>query len=494
MSEENNEKQKAPITDLSTLEAQILEQIETKHLRDLKNTLHDLDNVEALYIINALTRKQKAIVFRLLSKEAALFVFEQLDVPLQKELLESFTDCFTVEVIEELEPDDRVELLEELPANVTKRLINLLSPEERKMTNTLLGYEPDSAGRVMTPKFISLCKKMTADTALDKVRTQAKEDDKETVYTLYVTDDNKKLEGVISLKDLLIADSGALVGDIMSDTIIKINTHTVQEEAVKLIKDYDLLAVPVVDNEDRIVGIITIDDAVDLLEYETTKDIYGQAGLADLAGRESNRSEVLVRGKIWRVWLVRLPFLLIALGGGILAATIIDGFEGVLSTITMVAMFMPLIMDLGGGIGTQSTTVFVRGVALGHIDTEHFWKHLGRETAVGLSIGTIVGVIAGGVAALWGGLSAGIPLLGLAVGLALVITSTVASFIGFLVPYVLVKLKLDQAAGATPIITVIKDITGLLTYFLLVMLFLGAMLEGDYGTCGCVTQYYYCAC
>ncbi|MCL2556218.1 MAG: magnesium transporter [Firmicutes bacterium] len=475
---ENNLEQEENVSsdehDIEVIKDTILDYVKEKDVVNLRTLLHKLDGVEALFVMNSLSRKEKAVVFRLLDKECALFVFEQLETPLQKELLESFTDEYTREVIEDLDPDDRAGLFDEMPAGVAKKLLSMLSNEERQITNMLMGYKPETAGRLMTPKFISLREEMTAEEALAKVRVQA--NDKETIYTLYVTDDSKKLDGVLSLKHLLIADPNAKIKDIMTDSVIKVATDTDQEDVAKIVKEYDFLAVPVVDKEGRIVGIITHDDAMDILEHEATEDIFNQAGLANIKNKENSRSEILVRGRLWSVWKVRLPFLLIALIGGILAALLIGGFEEVLEEVMIVAFFIPLIMDLGGSVGTQSTTVFARGLALGHIDTKKFSKHLLREVGIGFSIGIIVGVVTGIIAGVWGHLSSGMPLLGLAVGLALMVTVTIASLIGFLVPFLLVKMKLDQVAGAAPIITTIKDITGLTTYFLLVTLFLSNFL------------------
>jgi magnesium transporter len=306
---------------------------------------------------------------------------------------------------------------------------------------------------------------MTAEQALDKVRKQAKE--KETIYTLYVTDDSKVMEGAISLKDLLIADKDALVEEIMSKHTIYVSTDTDQEEVARLLMELDLLAIPVVDKENRLVGIVTIDDAVDILEDEATEDILNQAGL--IASKEANRSEVLIRGSLWTIWKVRLPFLFITLIAGIIAGLVIEGFEEALESVVAVAFFIPLIMDMGGNVGTQSSTVFARGVALGHINMKGFVKHFTKEVGIGLSLGLVSGVIAGIIATIW----QGTPMLGLAVGLAVTATMTLAALLGFLVPYVLIKLNVDQAAGSAPIITSIKDISGLLIYFAFVFLFLG---------------------
>jgi len=468
--------------DLEAIKDTIFEYIKEKDIVRLRTLLHELDGVEALFVMNSLSRKQKALVFRLLDKECALFVFEQLEIALQKELLESFTDEYTREVIEDLDPDDRAGLFDEMPAGVAKKLLSMLSNEERQITNMLMGYEPETAGRIMTPKFISLKQEMTAEEALNKVRLQA--NDKETVYILYVTDDAKKLDGVLALKHLLIADSSAKVKDIMNDSVIKVTTDTDQEEAAKIVKEYDFLAVPVVDKEGRIVGIITHDDAMDILEHEATEDMFNQAGLADITGKETNRSEVLVRGSLWAVWKVRLPFLLVTLAAGLLTGTLISGFEETLAAVAVIAVFMPMIMDMGGSVGTQSTTVFARGVALGQIDTKKFLKHLSREAGIGLSIGLIAGAVTGGVAAVWGYFQSDLPLLGLAVGLAVLITVTLAAVVGFLMPFLLLKLKLDQAAGAAPLITAVKDLVGISTYFILATLLFSSLINADTELCG----------
>jgi len=449
-----------------TLKQIIIGHIESKDMTALKIEISMRESFEIAYVLVDLMPEEQVLVFRLLSKEKALIVFEQIDTPTQQQLLKSFTDKEN-EFIEEMEPDTRVKLLEELPASVAKRLISSLSAEERKLTNILLGYEPDTAGRIMTTKFISLRKKMTIQQALEKVKIQAK--DKETVYVLYVTDDQKRLEGVISLRELIIADAEAAVEDIMNDTIAKVSTDTDQEEVANMLKDLDILALPVVDKEGCIVGIVTIDDAFDILEEEETEDRYKDAGIAI---QENSRSDVLVNGSYLDIWKVRMPFLFITMVAGMLSGVVIEGFEETLESIAAVAIFIPLIMDMGGNVGTQSSTVFARGVALGHIHLKKFSKHFVKEMGIGLSIGVFTGVLCGIVAYLW----QGIPELGLAVGLALVSTMTLASVLGFLVPYVLIKLNVDQAAGSAPIITSIKDIAGLLIYFVSVSVFMNAML------------------
>ncbi|MCL2610175.1 MAG: magnesium transporter [Defluviitaleaceae bacterium] len=448
----------------------VLELIEKGEINALKLVLENADEIELLKTFHDLNPKEQVTTFRLLSKNTALSFFEQLDTDEQQNLMRSFTDERAIELLNNLAPDDRVRLLDEMPAGVAKNLIVSLSKEERELTNLLMGYESETAGRIMTTKYISLRREMTVEEALVKVREQAP--DKETIYILYVTDKTKTLEGVLSLKELILAESTAKIEDIMSTAVISVSTNTDQEEVANTLKELDLLALPVVDGENRIVGIITIDDAVDILENEATEDILDAAGFADITGNEADRSEVLVKGSLWKIWRVRLPFLLITLVAGLLAGVIIEDFEEALESIAIVAIFIPLIMDMGGNVGTQSSTIFARGVVLGHVNVKNFFKPFLKEVGVGLSMGMVIGIASALIITFWQGM----PMLGVAVGLSLIATMTLASLLGFLVPFVLIKLKVDQAAGAAPIITSIKDIAGLLIYFNIVYLLLGHML------------------
>jgi len=452
------------------LKETILQRIEEKNMDSLKNLLSESEELEILQAFYELYPEDQVIVFRLLKKNTALELFEHLDTDEQQNLLRSFTDDKAVEYINELAPDDRVKLLDELPAKVAKKLINSLSAEERKSTNVLMGYAAQTAGRIMTTEYISLNREMTVESALTKIRNQA--EDKETVYTLYITSPHKRLEGVISLKDLVLAKDNPRIEEIMSRKAISVTTDTDQEEVAQLLKELDLLAIPVVDKENRIVGIVTVDDAIDILEEEATEDIFDQAGLVDITSSEANRSEVLVQGRLWSIWKVRLPFLLITLVAGFLAGLVMEGFEEILESVTIVAFFIPLIMDMGGNVGTQSSTVFARGVVLGHVKVKHFTRHFVKEIGVGFSMGLLIGILAYFVVSLW----TGMPLLGLSVGLALIVTMTLAALLGFLVPFVLIKMHVDQAAGSAPIITSIKDIAGLMIYFTFISLFLGSLL------------------
>lgn len=456
----------------------VLESIKSKDMASLKTLLNSTSEVDILDMIEELSLENQAIVYRLLSKEKALFIFERLDTVDQEKLIRSFTEEVAISIIEELEPDERVRLLDELPATFTKKMLLALSPDEREMTNLLMGYKSETAGRIMTPEYVRVSRSLTVSDALEKIRELAKE--KETIYTIYITDDARKLEGVVSLRDLWIADPAKKVESVMQKVVAHVSTDTDQEEVARLLQRLNLLAVPVVDKEDRLVGIVTVDDAMDVLEEEATEDIMDAAGLLDVAGKETDRSRVLTKGSLPRIWLVRLPFLLIALVGGIAAGFIIEGFEEVLEAVVVVAFFIPVILDMGGSIGSQSSTVFARGVVLGHISVKNFAKPFLKELMVGLTIGLISGALAAVAILVW----LDFPMLALVVGLALTLTMTLAATLGFLTPFVTMKLKFDQAAASAPIITTVKDITGLFIYFGLVAIFMNSYLYADYEITG----------
>jgi magnesium transporter len=440
--------------------------LENRDLENLKKRLNETEIALLLELIQDLESKDRVIIFRLLNKDLALEVFESLTGELQESLIAFFAEDEVIELFSELEPDDRVRLMEELPARVTKKILNSLSKEEREKTSVLMGYPPETAGRIMSPEYVRLRQNEMVESALSKIRRIGEE--KETLYTLYVTDDQRRFIGCVSLLTLTISKPEQKIKEIMNTEPVWVTTNTDQEEVARILQQRDLLAVPVVDGEKRLVGVVTVDDAMDVLETETTEDIFGKAGLDILWQEETVRSNTLVSGSLWKVWRVRLPFLLIVLVGGIIAGFVISGYEEVLAAVTSVAFFIPVIMDMGGNVGVQSATIFIRAMVLKQIKLRRFLKHLLKEIVIGFGIGTIVGVLAGGIAVLWQQSLA----LGLVVGLAVVLTTTLAASLGFIIPYVLFKTGLDMAAGSDPIITTLKDITGLLIYFFLVTQFL----------------------
>lgn len=431
----------------------------------LKQELNEMKTDEILKLIYKANDQDSLVFFRLLSKEKALEVFELMDVSVQQRLLEKFTDEKAIEIFASLQPDDRIKLMDELPAAVAKRLLSSLSHSEREMTSLLLGYKAGTAGRAMTPKYIRLRKDMTASEALQKVRTSG--GDMETLYHLYVTDNERHLEGEVTLVDIVMADPDKKISEIMTKEPFKAYTETNEEEVAHILEEQDLLAIPIVDSEERLVGVITVDDAIDILQDEAVEADLDKAGFSDISRTETDRSKILISGSIFKIWRIRVPFLIITLLGGLIAGLFIEQFENTIQQIVAVAFFMPVIMNMGGNVGGQSSTIFTRALVLGQINFSKFIKQLGRELLVGLSIGLLLGCFAFAIVGLWQGLK-----FGLVVGASLAITVTIATALGFLVPYILIKLRLDQAAGTNPLITMINDITGLLIFFLLVTAFL----------------------
>lgn len=443
--------------------------LEARDMQGLKDLLAQADMDALLNLIQELTSKEQVVVFRLLDKNRALQLFEQFDVDQGQALLEAFTHEQAIGIFAALDPDDRARLLDELPAAIAKRLVAALPPKEREQVNLLLGYGPETAGRIMTPKYLRLTTEMMVADALQKIRAQTALTDP--LHTLYVTDKERRLVGELPLQSLVLGKPETPITELLHSDVSWVTTDTDQEDAARRLQHRDLLSLAVVDQAQRLVGVITVDDAMEIMEEEVTEDLFDKAALVSLGKGESS-SYRLVNGTLLDIWPVRLPFLLITMFGGLLAGAVIGGFEETLHGIPMLAIFIPVVMDMGGNAGTQSSTIFARALALGHINLRHFRRHLLREMSVGLSIGVAVGVLTGIIAALWQGL----PALGLVIGLSLIFTLTLATTLGFIIPYALVRFGLDPAAGADPIITTIKDITGLLIYFALAYYLLGPLL------------------
>lgn len=413
----------------------------------------------------------RSFFFEVLSEDKAVALFKILGTQQQKNLLDALQPPMVQTFLNQLSSDDRVRLFDRLPERRVKSLLGVLTPDNRSETLHLQAYVPETAGRIMTTEFVTLTEDMTQEEALAKVTEEATR--KENIYILFIIDEKLKLTGFITLHRLLMMAPTAVINEHMSRQPISVKTSEDQEKVAQKVKELDLLALAVVDDTNKLVGIVTFDDAMEILEEEATEDILNQAGLSDLKDTEEDRSKLLINGKLNKILAVRLPFLLATLLLSMLSGLVIENFEQTLESIAMVAIFIPLIMGMGGNIGTQSSTVFTRGLVLGHIEIENFLEHFFKELRVGLTIGALMGIMAGLMATIW----LGFPMLGLAVGLALFATMTVASLLGFLVPFILIKLKIDQVAGSAPIITTIKDLVALLIYFTCISLFLGHLIS-----------------
>ena len=359
-----------------------------------------------------------------------------------------------------MDPDDRAELFDEMPANVVKRLISYLAPEDREITMELLNYPPNSAGRLMTPEYVDLEENMSVDKALKRVRETGK--NKETIYTLFVIDRTRKLLGTVELKDLIFADPEVKVRDIMKPDPVFVYTITDQEEVAMIMKKYDLLVIPVVDSEERLVGIITIDDIVDVIEEEATEDIYKMASMETIRTSYLHTSPWdLFRKRV--IWLILL-LLLESINGNI-----IKGFEEVLKGMVVVAAFIPTMIDTGGNTGSQISALIIRGFALGELKLKDWWKVLLREAGMGLMMG---GVLAA-VLFLRAFIISHDLTVNLAVSIALLAVVVYSNTLGAILPFLARFLKIDPAMMAGPLLTTVIDVTGIGMYFLIVKLIAG---------------------
>ncbi|MBS3975550.1 MAG: magnesium transporter [Syntrophomonadaceae bacterium] len=405
----------------------------------------------------------RALVFRLLEKNQAIAVFENLEVDQQQELVEGMHHEFIREIIEGMSTDDRARLLDEVPAKVAKKIMEQLTPAERENTNILLGYAPRTAGRIMTPDYVHIKQEMTASEALERIRKVGL--DKETIYTCYVTDNKRKLVGVVSLRDLVLAPPDRRVGDMMMQkNVIMAHTSDDQEVVASLIKDHDLLALPVVDGEDRLVGIVTVDDAVDILEAEASEDFHRIVAITATT-RDESYFDMSVKSRFLR----RLPWLIALLVAGAVSGNIIGAFEEQLAAVAAIAMFIPLIMATFGNAGSQSATLVVRGLATGEIGRSRYLRILMQE----IMTGAILGVGLGIGAFILGYLLTANTSLGMAIGLAIFGVVVCSSIVGVSLPFAFKQIKIDPALASAPLITTIGDAISLLLYFNMVILFLG---------------------
>jgi magnesium transporter len=420
-------------------------------LNQLKCDLNSLQPVDVGEYISELPEKQRAIAFRVLNKTQAIDVFEYLPTEIQEELIHSLHDVQVVQLVEEMSPDERAELFDELPAGVVKRLLQQLSNEQRQATATILGYPEGTAGRVMTTEYVRLRRGLTVGEALSKIRLQ--DEDKETIYYAYVTDDNRTLVSVVSLRQLLFTFPDVLIKDIASSHVVKVRTETSQEEVARIMQRYDLIAIPVVDREDRLVGIITIDDVIDILEEEATEDIQKLAGVS---GDEEALSPPLVTIR------KRLPWLLAIMGLYIGAASAIAPFQQVIAAVPVLAVIMPIFSNTGGTVGIQALTVTIRSLGVGEVTPEDTLKILRKEllAALGTAIALCITMMV--LSLIWAKPQE--RWVALIAGTVMATNTMVAVTLGTLLPMGLKRLKLDPALVSGPLVTTMLDTIGFLTF------------------------------
>lgn len=419
MSEDLHEKRPSAALDENTFK----ELLENKQYRTLRERLVDTEPTDIADLLASVAGDTAVIAFRLLPKSLAISVFDDMDGALQNRLLEAFSDQAARSFLESLPPDDRAELLEEVPAKVARRLLQILSPDQRRLTLQLLGYEEGTAGREMTPLFVDLHGDMTVAQALERVRRLAI--DRETVYECYVMDRLRHLIGTVSLKDMVIADPDARVSDIMKPSPPFVSTHADREEAARELREHDLLAIPVVDAEQRLVGIITHDDVVDIVEQEATEDIYRFGAVPGTErGYFASRIFSVVRRRA--VWLLLLILV------NTITGSIIAGQERLLGEILILAAFIPLLIGTGGNVGAQSATVVIRGLATGEVNPRRALAVVVREAGIGAVLGVILGMIALG----WAYVLGGNLQVAVVVSSTLVAISTMTTLVGAAFPFV----------------------------------------------------------
>jgi len=417
-----------------------------------KLLLGPVQEVDAAEAIGSLPRTLQALAFRLLPKDEAIEVYEYLDASVQQTLLERLRSGEVLELVEEMSPDDRVRLFDELPAKVVRRLLAELSPAERRVTAQLLGYEAETAGRLMTTEFVDLKEFHSAAQALAIVRRRAR--DTETIYSLYVTDGSRHLTGILSLRDLVTADPEARIGDLMTRDVVSVGTDTDQEEVARAIQRYDFLAVPVVDREQRLVGIVTVDDVIDVIEQEATRDLYAAGAVQ--AGDEDDyfQSNLFTVARRRVVWLL---VLLVANSG---TSAVIASQELVLKQVVVLAAFIPLLIGTGGNVGAQSSTVVIRGLSTQRIQAMGAWRAIWRESVAGALLGLLM-VLA---VVPWAAYVAGSWLVAMAAGLSLVAITTLAATAGAALPLLFDRLGLDPALMSAPFIATATDVAGVFIY------------------------------
>ncbi|QMS88578.1 magnesium transporter [Nostoc edaphicum CCNP1411] len=439
------------LRDLVRTQLQML--LEAGDLQGAKAILVPVQPADIAEAIEGLPEAMHALAFRLLSKDEAIEVYEYLDYSVQERLIEELKSQEVRDIVDQMSSDDRARLFDELPAKVVNRLLEQLSPAERQATAQLLGYEADTAGRIMTLELISLKENFTVSQALERIRNLANAS--EMIYYLYVMDAARRLTGIVSLRELVTSQPEQIIGEIMTRDVIFVYTDTDQEEVARLIQRYDFLAVPVVDREQRLVGIVTVDDVIDILQQETTEDIYALGGGVQSGGDNYFQMNLLEIARKRVVWL------LVLLVTNTITGTIIKSQEDLLAKVVTLTAFIPLLTGTGGNVGAQSSTVVIRGMNTDEIRSLGALQVIGREAIAGALLGGMLGTIA----TVWAYFLQGRIEVAIAVGTSLVAISLLASISGSALPFLFRYLRLDPALMSAPFITTAVDVVGVLIYF-----------------------------
>lgn len=437
---------------------QIIKFLEERNFKELKEELENLHPVDLVDAMEELDKKQRMLVFRLLSKEEAAEVFTDMNSDMREELLEALTDSELKEIMDEMYVDDTVDVLEEMPANVVDRLLMATDEETRKQINTLLQYPEDSAGSIMNIEYISLRKEMTVADAILKIHQVGI--NRETIYTCYVTE-KRKLIGVVDVKDLLTAGESRLIEEIMDENVIYARTLDDQEQVANQINKYGLVAIPILDHEDCMVGIVTVDDAMLVLQDETTEDISIMAGVSPNEDSYFGTS-VFQHAKNRSLWLMLLML------SATVTGEILGRYEDAMAVMPVLITFIPMLMGTGGNCGSQSSTLVIRGLAVGEIEFQDIFRVLFKEIRVAVVVGLMLAVVNGLRIYIMYDQNV---MLAVALGLTMIAVVSMAKCIGCILPLLAKKLGLDPAIMAAPLITTILDTCTILVYFNIVTAF-----------------------
>ena len=430
----------------------ILELLENRQYKELKTELENMHPVDIAEMLDEFDEKQVLLIFRLLGKDEAAETFTEMNSDMQEMLINALTDSEIKEVMDEMYLDDTVDVLEEMPANVVDRLLMATDEETRQQINMLLNYPEDSAGSIMNVEYIAFQKDMTVEEAILKIRQIGI--NRETIYTCYVTE-KRKLIGVVSLKELLVSGDTRTIEEIMETNLLYVHTHDDQEEAAAMINKYGLIAIPVVDKEMRMVGIVTVDDAIDVIEEETTEDMNMMAGIV------TPSEDTYFMTSTWEHAKSRFPWLLFLMLSATISGLVLGHFETALVAMPILNTFVPMLTGTGGNCGSQSSTLIIRGLATDEIDFKDIFKVIFKELRVAALVGALLAIVNGiRVVIMYHD-----PMLAFTLGITLMCTVVLAKTIGCTLPLIAKKCGLDPALMAAPLITTLVDTGTILIYF-----------------------------
>ena len=434
---------------------EILQLCESKKYARIREIFSEMNPVDIAVFLNEIPLDRATLLFRLLPKELASETFVEMGSDIQQHLIRGFSDTELKEILDELFLDDTVDIVEEMPANVVKRILSSTDATTRSMINKVLKYPEDSAGSIMTIEYVSLRKNMTVADALTRIRRTGV--DKETIYTCYVTDYSRKLLGLVTAKDLLLSEEDTEIIDIMETNLIYAHTHTDKEEVSQLFSKYDLLALPVVDDEKRLVGIVTVDDALDVMEEEATEDIEKMAAIRHI-------DKPYLQTSVWQTFKSRIPWLMLLMISATFTGMIITGFEDALSVSIVLSACIPMLMDTGGNCGGQASVTVIRALSLGELKFKDIFKVLWKEFRVGLMCGAALAAVNFIKMLILNSSDASVLMI-MVISIALFCAVIMAKLIGCTLPMLAQKVGFDPAVMSSPFITTIVDALSLLVYF-----------------------------